>query len=229
MGLSLDLLRPVLTNSAWLTLIVIGAALLLTNVLPRLLTFGRQRFIAPRAEGPALLSVGGAWVAPMIISLQLAILAGAGLLIVNVIAPEVTTVWPSLLALTVIAAAIVPGNLISEGIAFARIRLLTSYHVDDWVTVVGSQTGQVTTIHLLGTVLRTATGDRVQIGNSRVLAHPIVVHRAPPLAEGSREEATLPLPGWDPNRPPQGPLPRLSKRSLLGATSIQTLVRKRGA
>ena len=224
-------------NSTWLTLIVIGITLMLCSALRGLLTFGLHRWVgrvftlpwshedaplpAPSPSAPN--QFVEAWVARLLLPLQLAILIGAGLLIVNVIAPDGPMVWPSLLALTVIAAALAPGNLISEGIAYARIRLLTYYDVDDWVTLVGNQTGRVTAILPLETVLRTATGDWVRIGNSQVLRTPIVQHDSPRWAEGSGWEAAL-----LPRSRRQGPLPRLSKRLWHGATSVQALVRKRG-
>ena len=248
-----------LMNSPWRTLIVIGVALLLSSSLRGLLTFGLQRwwgrgpaviqwrgrvFTFPWDAGsvpnppvpnppvpnpPVPNPFIEAWVARLLMPLQLAILLGAGLLIVNVIAPngadgaDGAIVWPSLLALAVIAAALAPGNLISEGIGYARIRLFTYYHVGDWVTLADNQTGRVTAIHLMATALRTATGDWVWIGNSQILRRPIIQHDSLHWAAGSDQETA-----WLP-RSRQGVLPRLSKRSLLGATSTHGLVRKRGA
>lgn len=243
-----------LMNSPWWTLAVIGGALLLSSSLRGWLTFGLQRW---RGRGPAVIQWRGrvftlpwdagsvpspsvpspsvpsplieARVARLLMPLQLAILLGAGLLIVNVIAPDGAEgadgaiVWPSLLALTVIAAALAPGNLISEGIAYARIRLFSYYHVGDWVTLADNQIGRVTAIHPLTTALRTATGDWVWIGNSQILRRPIIQHDSSGWVE-EVDQGVARLP-----RRRQGVLPRLSKRSLLGTTSIQGLVRKRGA
>lgn len=213
MNLLLEILRSAPIDITWLTLLVIGTAVLLISGLRAVLSFLLRR-IAP------------AWIGRVAVPLQLAILAGAGFLIVDVIDPGLVVVWPSLLALTVTAAAVVPGNLVSEGVAYARIRLLTYYRVGDWVTLAGDQTGRVTAIDPFSTMVRTETRDRVRIGNSRVLSRPIALHRAQETAQIGDGWKSMPVPTIERG---QGPLPRLSKRPSLGSTSAQVLKRRRGA
>lgn len=213
MNLLLEILRSAPIDTTWLTLIVIGMAVLLISGLRALLTFLLRR-IAP------------AWIGRVAVPLQLVILAGAALLIVDVIEPRLVVVWPSLLALTVTAAAVIPGNLVSESVAYARIRLFCYYRVGDWVTLAGDQTGRVTAIGPFSTAVHTDSRDRVRIGNSRVLSMPIALHRAQEMAQTEDGWKTFAL--LAPARG-QGPLPRLSKRPLLGSTSALALKRRRGA
>ena len=215
MNLILEILRSAPIDTTWLTLIVIGTAVLLSSVLRALLTF-------------LLGGIAPAWIGRVAVPLQLAILGGAVFLVVDVIAPGMVVVWPALLVLTLAAAAIIPGNLVSEGVAYARIRLLMYYRVGDWVTLAGDQTGRVTSIDPFGTLVRTKTRDRVRIGNSRVLSMPIALHRAQKMSQAQDKDGWKSLDVSTVARG-QGPLPRLSKRPSLGSTSTQALKRRRGA
>ena len=198
-----------------LTLVVIGLALLLVTLIYALVALLLRR-IAPN------------WIGFIVIPLQLGALIGTVRLIVETIDPGITVVWPALVCLIVVAAAIVPGNLISDGIAFLRIRTLTYYRVGDKVTLAGKQSGRVTAIYPFSTMLRTREHERLRMSNSRVVMSSIVVHRRRAAADlfpdtssaMARRQAINVL------QRRSAPLPQLNKRPALGARSTRSLVRK---
>lgn len=198
-----------------LTLVVLGLALLLLPAIHALVTLLLRRGAPSWVDGVSLL-------------LQLGLLIGAGVLIVRYIDPGVVVVWPALLGLTLLAAACVPGNLISDGIAFLRIRGLHHCRVGDWVRLAGGQTGSVMTIGLLSTLVQAPTGELVRMGNSRVLGKAIVLRNSPAGSVApaglSDVEAGSGQAGVGPGQ--ARPLPPLGKRPPLGARSILSFARK---
>jgi hypothetical protein len=198
-----------------LTLAVIGVTLLLVTLIYALVALLLGR-VSPN------------WIGPIVIPLQLGLLIGQARLIVETINPGITVVWPALVCLILVAAAIVPGNVISDGIAFLRIRGLKYYQVGDRVTLAGKQSGRVTALYPFSTMLRTPKHERVRISNSRVVVSPIVVHRrgaATDLSSDANNAMARRLTLTIMQRRP-GLLPPLNKRSVLGATSTHSLVGK---
>ncbi len=148
------------------TIVVIGLAIILVSMMRRMVTLA-LRHIAPR------------WIDRTTILLQVAVLVGELAIIVSFIAPGWLVVLLAGLTLALVAAALFPGNPISDSVAFLRIRGLRYYRVGDWVTVAGDRYGYVVAIRPRSTLLQTPTQEQVRLYNSFVVGAPIIVHPDP--------------------------------------------------
>ncbi len=109
------------------------------------------------------------WIDRVTILLQAAVLVGELALIVNFIKPGLSVLWPASLLLALVAAALLPGNPISDSVAFLRIRGLGYYRVGDRVTIAGDKYGCVVAIRPLSTLLQMPTQACVSLSNSTVV------------------------------------------------------------
>jgi small-conductance mechanosensitive channel len=213
-----DLLQTLLAapiDPVFLALILVGIGLLLVTLARGLVALLLRRF----APG---------WVEWVTIVIQLALLGGQMLLVAEWVAPRSDVIWQMILGLTLIAAAIVPGNLISDGVAFLRIRGLGYYRVGDWVTIDEEHTGRITAIHPLSTMIRTQERDRVRISNSKVIGMSIVLHRSQAATDNLPSIGTFAQKRRrrsEADGPRSDALPKISltKRPSMGTASTKSL------
>jgi energy-coupling factor transporter transmembrane protein EcfT len=83
--------------------------------------------------------------------------------------------WPLFLVVTLVIAAFLPANPLSDALAYWRLRRDQRYQVGDRITV-GQQQGQVVALRPLYTEFITATADRMRLPNSVILRRALVVH-----------------------------------------------------
>lgn len=196
-----------------LALMLVGVGLLLVSLARGIVTLLLRRMAPNWVE----------WVSAVV---QLGLLAGQMLLIADWVAPNSDLLWQTILGLTLIAAAIVPGNPISDGVGFVRIRGLGYFSVGDWVTLANEQTGRVTAIYPFSTMVRTRERGRVRISNSKVVAAPIVLHRSQAATENALAagSANRPFPKKFPTgvlRHGEAPSSPLRKRPPMGSQSTK--------
>ena len=144
------------------TLAVTAVVLLLMSIMPRLVTLFFRRLTPDWIDGITTL-------------LLVLLLLGQVTIMLRWLWPDLPFVWPLLLLLTLVSAASLPANPISDGLAYLRLRRARSYQVWDWITV-GKQPGQVAAIRPLYTELITTTAERLRLPNSVVLRRGLVVH-----------------------------------------------------
>lgn len=161
-------------------LLITVVALLLITILPRLVRLLLGRFIPDWIDGLTTL-------------LLLLLLLGQAALIIRWIEPGLTFVWPLFLLLTLVIAALLPANPVSDAVAFLRLWRAPRYQVGDWITIGRNQQGRVVALRLLYTELATPTAERVRLPNSVLLRRPITVRvPAPANQPGAASALTTP-------------------------------------
>lgn len=162
------------------TLVVTAFVLLLMSVMPRLVSLFFRRLTPDWIDGITTL-------------LMVLLLLGQATIMLRWLWPDLPYVWPLLLLVTVVIAAFLPANPISDGLAYLRLRRGGHYQVWDRITV-GKQQGQVAAVRPLYTELVTATAERVRLPNSVILQRGLVVHGKEPTKVVITAPVSLPAP-----------------------------------
>lgn len=153
---------------------VILLALVLVSLMRRIVTLLFQRSTPQQIDR----------VTPL---LQVMVLVGELAFVIRFIAPGWAVVLLTSFVSSLAMIALLPGNPISDSVAFLRIRGLRYYRPGDWITVADHQYGCVVAIRPLYTLLLTPTQGQLRLRNSLVVGVPIVVHRdqTPPTVDDS--------------------------------------------
>lgn len=147
----------------------IGATLALTAIVLLLMS------LTPRLAALLFRRLTPDWIDGATTLLLALLLLGQATILLRWLWPDLPYLWPLLLLATLIIAAFLPANPLSDGIAYWRLRQDRRYQVGDRITV-GQQQGQVVALRPLYTEFITATADRVRLPNSVILRRALVVH-----------------------------------------------------
>jgi hypothetical protein len=159
------------------TLAVTAVVLLLMSVMPRLVALLFRRLTPDWIDGVTTL-------------LLVLLLLGQGTILLRWLWPDLPYLWPLFLLVTLVIAAFLPANPLSDAIAYWRLRQDRRYQVGDRITV-GQQQGQVVALRPLYTEFITATADRVRLPNSVLLRQTQVVHSMPPATDATTVPTTV--------------------------------------
>ncbi len=144
------------------TLALTAVVLILMSLAPRLTALLFRRLTPDWIDGATTL-------------LLVLLLLGQGTILLRWLWPDLPYLWPLFLLVTLVIAAFLPANPLSDAIAYWRLYQNRRYQVGDRITV-GQQQGQVVALRPLYTEFITATADRVRLPNSVILRRTLVVH-----------------------------------------------------
>lgn len=144
------------------TLALTAIVLLLMSLTPRLAALLFRRLTPDWIDG----------VTTLLLTL---LLLGQATIMLRWLWPDLPYLWPLLLVATVVIAAYLPANPLSDALAYWRLRRDARYQVGDRITV-GQQQGQVVALRPLYTEFITVTADRVRLPNSVILRRALIVH-----------------------------------------------------